>query len=91
MYAIRSYYGKLAATWYPAPGSARGAVLLVHPNEAEVGWLAQTNTGVCHCPSSNMILASGIAPIRDMVDQNVRVGLGVDGSASNDGNRNNFV
>ncbi len=59
---------------------------MVHPNESEVGWLAKTNTGVCHCPNSNMILASGIAPIRDMVDQNVRVGLGVDGSASNDGN-----
>lgn len=59
---------------------------MVHPNEAEVHWLAKTNTGVCHCPSSNMILASGIAPIRAMVDEDVRVGLGVDGSASNDGN-----
>ncbi len=59
---------------------------MVHPNEAEVAWLAKTNTGVCHCPSSNMILASGIAPIRAMVDQRIRVGLGVDGSASNDGN-----
>ncbi|MEW5961113.1 MAG: 8-oxoguanine deaminase, partial [Chloroflexota bacterium] len=59
---------------------------MVHPNPAEVAWLAQTQTGVCHCPSSNMILASGIAPIRAMVDQRVRVGLGVDGSASNDGN-----
>jgi len=59
---------------------------MVHPNEAEITWLAQTNSGVCHCPSSNMILASGIAPIRQMVDQHVRVGLGVDGSASNDGN-----
>lgn len=59
---------------------------MVHPNEAEVEWLAKTNTGVCHCPTSNMILASGIAPIRAMVDQRVRVGLGVDGSASNDAN-----
>ncbi|MEM7346916.1 MAG: 8-oxoguanine deaminase, partial [Chloroflexota bacterium] len=59
---------------------------MVHPNDTEVGWLARTKTGVCHCPSSNMILASGIAPVRAMVDQNVRVGLGVDGSASNDGN-----
>jgi 8-oxoguanine deaminase len=59
---------------------------MVHPDESEVKWLAQTNTGVCHCPNSNMILASGIAPIRDMLDQDVRVALGVDGSASNDGN-----
>ncbi len=59
---------------------------MVHPNPAEIGWLSKTKTGVCHCPTSNMILASGIAPIRDMVDKKVRVGLGVDGSASNDGN-----
>lgn len=59
---------------------------MVHPNDSEVDWLARTRSGVCHCPSSNMILASGIAPVRDMLDKNVRVGLGVDGSASNDGN-----
>ena len=59
---------------------------MVHPNEAEIDWLAQTKSGVCHCPSSNMILASGIAPVRQMLDKKVRVGLGVDGSASNDGN-----
>jgi 8-oxoguanine deaminase len=59
---------------------------MVHPDDDEIDTLAHSCTGVCHCPSSNMILASGIAPIRQMVDKKVRVGLGVDGSASNDGN-----
>ena len=59
---------------------------MVHQNSDEIATLAKTRTGVCHCPSSNMILASGIAPIREMRDAKVRVGLGVDGSASNDGN-----
>ncbi len=57
----------------------------VHVNDAEMGVYARTGCGVAHCPSSNMRLASGIAPIQKMRAAGVKVGLGVDGSASNDG------
>jgi cytosine/adenosine deaminase-related metal-dependent hydrolase len=56
----------------------------VHLSQDEVALMASTATGVAHCPSSNMRLGSGIAPIRDMMSAGVKVGLAVDGSASND-------
>jgi 8-oxoguanine deaminase len=57
----------------------------VHVSEAEIELFSRTQTGVAHCPMSNMRLASGIAPVRAYRDTSVPVGLGVDGSASNDG------
>ncbi|HLS41973.1 MAG TPA: 8-oxoguanine deaminase [Paenalcaligenes sp.] len=57
----------------------------VHLDDAGIDLFARTRTGVAHCPCSNMRLGSGIAPIRKMRDKHVPVGLGVDGSASNDG------
>ena len=57
----------------------------VHVSQEEIHLYAQTGCGIAHCPTSNMRLASGIAPIFDMLNAGVKVGLGVDGSASNDG------
>ena len=54
-------------------------------DDAGIDLFARTGTGVAHCPCSNMRLGSGIAPIRRMLAKRVKVGIGVDGSASNDG------
>lgn len=56
----------------------------VHVRSEEIQVYAKTGCGVAHCPSSNMRLASGIAPLWDYIQAGVKVGIGVDGSASND-------
>ena len=56
----------------------------VHLESDELALLAETGTGIAHCPTSNMRLSSGVARLPEMLEKGVRVGLGVDGSASND-------
>ncbi len=56
----------------------------IHFNDEELDILAKTSTGVAHCPASNMKLGSGTARIPEMLQKGIRVGLAVDGSASND-------
>jgi len=59
------------------------AVHAVHLNEVEIGLLAQHGCSVAHCPSSNLKLASGFAPVAALVEHGVNVGIGTDGAASN--------
>ncbi len=56
----------------------------IHFNAEEISRLGAANIGIAHCPSSNMLLGSGICPTDDLIDAGCRLGLAVDGSASND-------
>ena len=56
----------------------------IHFDESEIQRLGKASVGICHCPSSNMMLASGICPVKDLEAAGSPVGIGVDGSASND-------
>jgi cytosine/adenosine deaminase-related metal-dependent hydrolase len=57
----------------------------VHLDDKDVRRIAETGSGVAHCPTSNLRLGSGVAPVRALLDERAVIGLGVDGSASNDG------
>jgi cytosine/adenosine deaminase-related metal-dependent hydrolase len=56
----------------------------VHPNETEIERLGRARVGVAHCPSSNLLLGAGLAPVSELVEAGSPVGLGCDGSASTD-------
>lgn len=80
-------FGKRPADYMKSVGWVGPDVWWAHAiyvNDDEIKMMAETGTGAAHCPSSNMRLGSGIARIREMLDAGVKVGLGVDGSASND-------
>ncbi|HEX2428326.1 MAG TPA: amidohydrolase family protein, partial [Gaiellaceae bacterium] len=56
----------------------------VHLSPDDLADFADSDTGVAHCPTSNLRLGAGVAPVRDYVESGIRVGLGVDGTASNE-------
>ena len=79
-------FGMTSIEFFESIGFLDGPTIAAHvvwPTEAEIPILADRNVGVIHNPTSNMKIASGIAPIADMLKAGVRVGLGTDGAASN--------
>jgi len=79
-------FGMTSIEFFESIGFFEGPTIAAHvvwPTETEIPILARRNVGVIHNPTSNMKIASGIAPITDMLKAGVRVGLGTDGAASN--------
>ncbi|MFB6222028.1 MAG: 5'-deoxyadenosine deaminase [Halolamina sp.] len=84
--AVETETGMRNIHWLDEVGLTGEDVVLahcVHTDEAEREVLADTGTHVCHCPSSNMKLASGVAPVRDYLDRGINVALGNDGPPCN--------
>lgn len=85
--SMKQKYGKTAVNFAHEVGLTGPDVLLVHAiwlSEEGIGLLSKTKTNVCHCPSSNMKLASGFAKVPEMIKEGVNVALGCDGAPSND-------
>jgi 5-methylthioadenosine/S-adenosylhomocysteine deaminase len=79
-------YGTTSIEAYESIGFFDGPTIAAHvvwPTESEISILAERKVGVIHNPTSNMKIASGIAPVAAMLDAGVRIGLGTDGAASN--------
>jgi len=85
---LRAEHGLSAPALLAANDVLGGRVLAahcVHLDDADLALWRQHDVAVAHCPASNAKLASGIAPLRAMLDRGIRVGMGTDGPASNDG------
>lgn len=82
----KEHYGTTSIAFFDSIGFLEGPTIAAHvvwPTEEEIGILAERRVGVIHNPTSNMKISSGIAPVADMLNAGVRVGLGTDGAASN--------
>ncbi len=83
----RELYGCTPVEYLESLGWLAGDVWCahcVHLSTQDVARFGASDTGTAHCPTSNLRLGAGVAPVRELVDAGVRVGLGVDGSASNE-------
>lgn len=79
-------YGLTVVPWLEQFGLFEAKVIAAHCvclEETELNTLKQANTGVAHCPTSNLKLASGVAPVHEMLKLGINVGIGTDGTASN--------
>ena len=84
---VRSQHGCTSVDFLESCGWLNGRVWLAHAihfDDGEVARLGRHGVGICHCPTSNMLLASGMCRTRELEAAGCKVGLGVDGSASND-------